>query len=72
MADYCASHGYDLAVVSAYTGQMELYRHIGFRPFGPRVGVAPAFFQPMFLTPGAATEVLSTIDRSLAGSENYS
>lgn len=71
MAEYCAAQGYDLAVVSAYTGQMELYRHIGFRPFGPRVGKEPAFFQPMFLTPKAAADVLETIDRSLAESANY-
>ena len=49
MGEHCTAHGYDLAVVSAFLGQMELYCHIGFKPFGPVVGIKPAQFQPMYL-----------------------
>lgn len=41
----------DLALISAYIGQLKLYRHLGFQEFGPRHGDAAAAFQPMFLTP---------------------
>ena len=53
MGEHCTTHGYDLAVVSAFLGQMELYCHIGFKPFGPVVGIKPAQFQPMYLTTDA-------------------
>jgi hypothetical protein len=42
--------GWDLAVASCTPGQMKLYRHMGFEPFGPLVGSAEAPFQPMYLT----------------------
>jgi aspartate aminotransferase-like enzyme len=42
--------GFDLAVISAIVGQLRLYRHLGFEPFGPLVGTPPACFQPMMLT----------------------
>jgi aspartate aminotransferase-like enzyme/GNAT superfamily N-acetyltransferase len=42
--------GYDLAIISATTRQLKLYAHLGFTPFGPRVGTPEARFQPMMLT----------------------
>lgn len=42
--------GYDLAIISGTTRQSRLYRHLGFIPFGPLVGVGDAVFQPMYLT----------------------
>lgn len=42
--------GYDAAVISATTRQLRLYEHLGFVPFGPRVGTGEAPFQPMLLT----------------------
>src|SRR3954462_1370861 len=58
------SHGYDLAVVSAFLGQMELYRHIGFKPFGRIVGIKPTQFQPMYLTADAFSAFLFATDRT--------
>ncbi len=43
-------HDYDLAVISGTTRQLRLYRHMGFIPFGPKVGSADARYQPMYLT----------------------
>ncbi len=43
-------HGYDLAIMSGTPRQMKLYRHLGFRPFGPLVGTLEAPFQPMSIT----------------------
>lgn len=42
--------GYDLAIISGTTRQFKLYHHLGFVPFGPRVGVGEAQFQPMYVT----------------------
>ena len=42
--------GWDLAVISGTVRQLKLYGHLGFQPFGPRVGTAEAQYQPMFLT----------------------
>ena len=42
--------GYDLALISGTVRQLKLYRHLGFEPFGPRVGPAQAQYQPMMLT----------------------
>ena len=50
LADYCNQKGYDLALISGTIRQQKLYRHLGFIPFGPLVGSAPALFQPMYLT----------------------
>jgi GNAT superfamily N-acetyltransferase len=46
----CIEVGYDLAVISGTTRQLELYRHLGFEPFGPLVGTPGARFQPMHLS----------------------
>ena len=44
------SRGYDLAIISGTLRQDKLYRHLGFVPFGPRVGTDEAPFQPMYIT----------------------
>lgn len=46
----CIEAGHDLAVISGTTRQLALYRHLGFEPFGPRVGTPGAQFQPMVLS----------------------
>src|SRR3972149_4676586 len=50
LAEVCESHGYDLAIMSGTVRQLRLYRHLGFRPFGPLVGPPKAQYQPMYLT----------------------
>ncbi len=50
VSDYCTEQGYDTFVISATVRQLKMYLHIGFVPFGPRVGSARAIFQPMYLT----------------------
>ena len=42
--------GYDLAIISGTTRQFKLYQHLGFVPFGLRVGTGDAQFQPMYVT----------------------
>jgi len=42
--------GYDAAVISGTTRQLRLYAHLGFVPFGPRLGSGDAVFQGMLLT----------------------
>ena len=42
--------GFDLALISGTTRQLRLYRHMGFKPFGPLVGSGDAVFQPMLLS----------------------
>ena len=49
MAEACAVADYDLAVVSALKQQDKLYKHLGFKAFGPVVGKPPVLFQPMYL-----------------------
>lgn len=43
--------GYGMAVISATTRELGLYRHLGFVPFAPLVGPPEAAYQPMYLTP---------------------
>jgi len=50
VTQYCLSQDYDLAVISATTRQLKLYKHIGFVPFGPEVGTDTARYQPMYLS----------------------
>ena len=47
---YCDEHGYDLGIMSGTTQQLNLYRHLGFTPFGPLVGREGAIYQPMYAT----------------------
>lgn len=49
VAEACVAADYDLAVVSALKQKSRLYRHLGFKPFGPVVGKPPALFQPMYM-----------------------
>lgn len=50
VGEYSALEGYDVAVISGAARQEKLYRHMGFIPFGPRVGTAEAPYQPMYLS----------------------
>jgi GNAT superfamily N-acetyltransferase len=56
VADYCIPRGHDLALISGTIRQLRLYRHMGFKPFGPLVGKDDALFQPMYLTLVAARQ----------------
>jgi aspartate aminotransferase-like enzyme len=47
---HCLAHGFDMALISAVTTQLRLYRHLGFEPFGPLTGTTHPQFQPMRLT----------------------
>ena len=49
--------GYDIAVISGTTRQARLYRHLRFKPFGPRVGKPGAWYQPMYIDLGGAIEL---------------
>ncbi len=49
MAEACVVADYDLAVVSALKQKSKLYKHLGFKPFGPIVGNPPILFQPMYM-----------------------
>ena len=50
IAQHFRDQGCDLAIISGTTKQLKLYKHLGFIPFGPVVGVGEAQFQPMYLT----------------------
>lgn len=54
----CRNRGFDLALISGTTRQLNLYAHMGFVPFGPLVGTPGAFYQPMYLTLGRFQENL--------------
>jgi aspartate aminotransferase-like enzyme/predicted N-acetyltransferase YhbS len=49
------ARGYNAAVISGAVRQQRLYEHMGFVPFGPRVGDAAAQYQPMYVTLDALT-----------------
>lgn len=48
MARHCQESGYDYVVMSGRVAQQQLYRRIGFIPFGPVVGDDAAPYQPMY------------------------
>lgn len=48
--------GYDLAVISGTIHRQRLYKHLGFKPFGPLVGKQKALFQPMYIDIAGASE----------------
>lgn len=50
LARHFIAKGCDLAIISGTVRQLALYRHMGFEPFGERVGTADALYQPMYLT----------------------
>jgi aspartate aminotransferase-like enzyme len=52
----CDARGLDLAVMSATTRQLRLYRHLGCVPFATPVGTSEAAFQPMYVTREALIE----------------
>ncbi len=54
------SGDYDLAVISGTTRQTRLYKHLGFKPFGPLVGKQDALYQPMYIDVGGAIELKKT------------
>lgn len=56
LAYYSQKQGHSLVVISGFVKQQRLYKHIGFVPFGPLVGTAPARFQPMYLILETAIE----------------
>ncbi len=39
----------DTAIISGTTRQLQLYKHLGFTPFGPLVGKQGALYQPMYV-----------------------
>jgi len=47
LAAHFVAHGFDCALISGTTRQLGLYRHLGFKPFGPLVGGEGAQYQPM-------------------------
>jgi GNAT superfamily N-acetyltransferase len=53
LADEFIRSGYNLALASGTVRQQRLYAHLGFVPFGPRVGSPEALFQPMSLSLGS-------------------
>ena len=55
--DLAISGDYDVAVISGTTRQARLYRHLGFKPFGPLVGKQDALYQPMYIDVGGAIEL---------------
>ncbi|MBN1457271.1 MAG: aminotransferase class V-fold PLP-dependent enzyme [Sedimentisphaerales bacterium] len=59
--EYCLEKGHDIAVISGILKQQKLYKHIGFKPFGPVVGTVEASFQPMYLTPEEHYKAKSTL-----------
>jgi GNAT superfamily N-acetyltransferase len=50
LARHFIAQGCDLALISGTVRELKLYRHLGFEPFGGRVGTADAMYQPMSLT----------------------
>jgi predicted N-acetyltransferase YhbS len=42
--------GFNLAIISGTTRELDLYKKIGFVPFGPLVGKGTAQYQPMYVT----------------------
>ncbi|MCG6935037.1 MAG: aminotransferase class V-fold PLP-dependent enzyme [Proteobacteria bacterium] len=69
--DLAIKGGYDIAVISGTTRQARLYKHLGFKPFGPLVGKQDALYQPMYIDIGGAIELKkqSQILRPKKGSE---
>lgn len=66
---HCEACGYDLALISGTTRQTKLYAHLGFVPFGPRVGTPGAEYQPMMLTLAAAQTVVRNVVRGRIASQ---
>lgn len=56
LANHFAEQGCDLAVISGTTRALEMYRRMGFVPFGPLTGAPGAQFQPMYLSAEAVSK----------------
>lgn len=50
MLRYAKQAGIDSGIISAHPSQMQLYRHLGFEPFGPPIGTPDVPFQGMYVT----------------------
>lgn len=48
--DWCYENKLDILLISGVVNQVQLYKKLGFLPFGPLVGGGDAWFQPMYLT----------------------
>jgi len=57
VAQYFEKQRYDLAIISGSVKQLNLYKHLGFVPFGPVVGTNDAQFQPMYYTSEALEKI---------------
>jgi aspartate aminotransferase-like enzyme len=55
--DMAIKGDYDIAVISGTTQQTRLYKHLGFKPFGPLVGKQDALYQPMYIDIAGALEL---------------
>ena len=55
--DLAIKGGYDIAIISGTTRQARLYKHLGFKPFGPLVGKQDALYQPMYIDVAGAIEL---------------
>ncbi len=53
---YLLLNGYELALISATTRELALYKQMGFKPFHTLVGTEAAAFQPMYVTPAMFEE----------------
>ncbi|MGW5981976.1 aminotransferase class V-fold PLP-dependent enzyme [Bacillus mycoides] len=53
---YLLLNGYELALISATTGELPLYEQMGFKFFHTLVGTEEAAFQPMYVTPAMFEE----------------
>jgi len=65
-ARHCLELGDDVAVISGAVRRKQLYRAMGFEPFGPSVGTPEAPYQPMMLTLESFARA-SGLRRSLRG-----
>jgi hypothetical protein len=65
IGEYGLEKGYDMALISGTVRQLRLYEHLGFVPFGPRVGTPEAQFQPMYLTREAFLESTRRVLRGI-------
>lgn len=61
LMEYSNSYDWDMALISATTRQLHLYRHLGFEPFGPLVGTEEARYQPMFVFKERVHSVLENL-----------
>lgn len=63
LAKRFGSSGHDLALISGTLRQTRLYRHMGFKPFGPQVGTPQAPYQPMYLDLSSYAELVARLAR---------